>query len=322
MSNAEGARPSRLSPRQSAATVLVYWAYRLGSALAVRVPPRLAYPTLDRLGELAWALSPRARRVVESNLRHVVPSWRHRRRAARGVFRHAARNYYDTFRIPRLSRAELEALVQSHGWEHVDAALARGRGVIMVGAHLSSVGLAAQAIAARGYTVQVPVEPIEPPELLRLLVRLRAGFGLRVVPLGPKLGAELLAALRRNEVVGLIVDRNLTGSAVTVPFFGAPARLPAGPALLAIRSGAPILPGIALRRPDGRFAGVIEPPISFTRSGSNRKDVDAITRAIAARLEYYIRRHPEQWTVFQPVWDTEPESDFASSGSCGRNRDR
>ena len=117
--------------------------------------------------------------------------------------------------------------------------------------------------------------------------------------------AELLAALRRNEVVGLIVDRNLTESAVTVPFFGAPARLPGGPALLAIRSGAPILAGIAVRRPDGRFEGVIEPPIDVARSGNARRDVEAITGAIAARLEYYIRRHPEQWTVFQPVWGDE-----------------
>jgi len=291
-------------------------------ALAGRVPPAVAYPVLDRLGDLLWLLDRPARRAVEGNLRRVLggrgPRWRW---AVRGVFRHGARGYYDTFRLPRLSAAEILALVPVRGWEHLDGALARGAGAIIVTAHMSSVGLAAQTIAARGHPTTTAVEPVDPPELLRLLARLRSGVGTRVLPLGPTLGAELLAALRRNEVVGLLVDRDVTGAGLSVPFFGAPARLPSGPAVLALRSGAPILPAFVVRRPDGGFEGIVEPPLEVLRPGARRGDVERVTRAVAARLEYYIGRYPEQWTVFQPIWNTSPEARVPSPGPGTAARD-
>ncbi len=272
-------------------------------AAAASVPPGLAYPALDRIGDLVFDLDRTARAAVAANLLRIMGSADRRwRRSVREVFRHGTRNYYDTFRIPALSAAEIRQLVPVGGLEHLDAALAAGRGAILVGAHLSSLALGGQAVAARGYAVSVAVEPIDPPELLALLSRVRTGVGVRLVPLGPGLVAQLLGALRRNEVVALIVDRDVAGSGILVPFFGIPARLPSGPALLALRSDAPILPAIMTRQPDGTFRGVVEPPIPVCRTGATRADVATIMRAIAARLEYYIARHPEQWTVFQPVW--------------------
>lgn len=289
--------------------LLTYQSIRLASPIAGLVPPRIAYPVLDRVGDLIWLLNRPARRAVESNLLRVIgrrgPRWR---RAVRGAFREGARSYYDTFRIPALTRAEIVELVTGHGWEHLDRALAAGRGAIVATAHLSGLGLGGQAIAARGHRVNVAVELIEPPELLRLLSRVRTGLGVQPVPLGPRLGTELLAALRRNEVVVLTVDRDVAGSGISVPFFGAPARLPAGPALLAIRSGAPIVPAVVVRRSDGRFDGFVEGPIPIARSRDRRADVEQATRAITARLEYYIGSHPEQWTVFQPVWTMDDRS--------------
>ena len=286
---------------------LVYWAYRAALPLAAVVPPRLAYPLLDRIGDLARLLNRPARRAVEANVLRVLGRpGRRWRLAVRGAFRHGARNYYDTLRIPRLTAGEIAELVPVRGWEHLDAALGVGKGAILVGAHLSSIALAAQTIAARGHTIRIVVEPVRPPELLQLLIDLRTGVGLQLVPLGPRLGVELLAALRRNEVVGLIVDRDVAGTGICVPFFGEPTRLPSGPALLALRSGAAILPAIVVRR-GARLGGTIEPPIPIVRGDGAREDVRAITRAITARLEYYIGRHPEQWTVFQPVWDASAE---------------
>jgi KDO2-lipid IV(A) lauroyltransferase len=286
---------------------LVYWAYRAALPLVAVVPPRLAYPVLDRIGDLVRLLNRPARRAVEANLlRAIGQPGRRWRLAVRGAFRHGARNYYDTLRIPRLTAGEIAELVPVRGWEHLVAALGAGKGAILVGAHLSSIALAAQTIAARGYTIHIVVEPVRPPELLRLLIDLRTGVGLHLVPLGPRLGVELLAALRRNEVVGLIVDRDVAGTGIRVPFFGELTRLPSGPALLALRSGAAILPAIVVRR-GTRLAGTIEPPIPIVRGDGAREDVRAITGAVTARLEYYIGRHPEQWTVFQPVWDRSAE---------------
>ncbi|MBI4494801.1 MAG: hypothetical protein HY690_18650 [Chloroflexi bacterium] len=270
------------------------------------IPPGLAYPVCDLIGDLASVVARGARRAVEANLRHVLGARQPPdRRLVRQVFRNGARNYYDTFRIPALSGPALERLVQAEGWEHLEAARAGGRGAILVGAHLSSVSLAGQIVARRGYPLVAVVEPIQPRWLFELLARLRAGHGARLLPLGLKAMAELVAALRRNEVVGLIADRDIGRTGLLVPFFDAPASMPSGPAALALRTGAPILVAVALRKPDGTFWGVIEPPLALARTGDLRRDIERATCQIARRFEYYIRHDPAQWTVFQPVWPEE-----------------
>lgn len=284
--------------------------YRLAARVAPLVPRSVAYRLSDRVGDLSWRLNRTARRAVHANLGRVLG-----RRASsdqvRAVFRHGARNYYDTFLIPTLGRRAILDLVRVAGWEHLDAALAAGRGAIMVGVHLSSVALAGQVIAARGYTLTSVVERVEPPELHELLVRLRAGGGVRIAPLGADLMQRLLAALRSNELVGLVMDRDVAGTGVTVEFFGAPTELPGGAALLGLRTGAAILPAVAVRSGDNRFEGWIGPPVEAERGADVRESVARTTRRIAERLERHIGAHPEQWTVFQPVW---PAGRVGSSG--------
>jgi KDO2-lipid IV(A) lauroyltransferase len=218
------------------------------------------------------------------------------------VFRHGARNYYDTFIIPTLSKADILGLVPVSGWQHLEQAIGLGGGAIMVGIHLSSVALAGQVIAARGYRVTAAAEPVEPIELRDLLTRLRSGGGVRVLPAGPSLIRELISVLRRNEVAALVMDRDITGSGVPVSFFGVESRLPAGPALLALRTGAPILPAIAFRTTDGRFQGIIEPPVAVVKGSSPTESIRLTTERIAARFEKHIRANPGQWTIFQSLW--------------------
>ena len=280
---------------------LTYLSFRLGERLAPRLPRRLGYRLADAAGDLSWLFNRRGRRAVRWNLGQVLgrpPP----RRMVRTVFRHGARNYYDTFMIPALSRAELLALVEVPSWEPLDRALSRGRGAIMVGGHISSVSLAGQAVAAAGYPITCVAERVEPPELDVLLHRLRSAGGIRMLPLETDSSRALLAALGRNEVVGLVMDRDVAGTGVEVPFYGAPARLPGGAALLAIRSGAPILSAVAYRTPDQRFRGEIGEPIEIERGASLAEGVAATTRRIGERLERLIAVHPEQWTVFQPIW--------------------
>jgi lauroyl/myristoyl acyltransferase len=123
-----------------------------------------------------------------------------------------------------------------------------------------------------------------------------------LLPTTPSSLRELLTALRRNEVVGLVADRDVTGTGPLIKFFDAPTRFADGPAALSMRTGAPILPAVAIRRADGGFDGWIESPLSRPNSGDTRRDVLSLTRAVALRLEYHIANHPEQWTVFQARW--------------------
>lgn len=283
----------------------LYLLYLLASRLSCAVPPRLAYPACDLIGDLFCLLSLSSRQAVQSNLRHVLGARQPPGQLVRQVFRSGVRNYYDTFRIPAISGAELEELVESQGWEHLDAARAAGSGAILVGAHLSSVALAAQLIAHRGYPLVTVVEPVRPPALFDLLADARAGHGVRVLPIGPNVMAELIGALRRNEVVGLIADRDVGGTGIDVPFFDAPAFLPSTPAVLCLRTGAPLMVALSVRKSDASFRGIIEPPLPPTRSGDLRRDVEDLTQRIAERFEYHIRMDPTQWTVFQPVWAEE-----------------
>ena len=283
-------------------------AYRVAVALAARVPPRVAYPVLDAAGDVLYRASPGARRAVLANLARTMARQtpRRRARAARLVFRHVLRNYYDTFRTPAMSDAEIAAFVPIAGAEHVERALAHGRGVIVVTAHVSSLVVGAQALAQRFGGATVVVEPLDSPELLDLMVRVRGSHHLRMVPLGPRLAVELAAALRRNELVFLAVDRDFGAASLPVPFFGAPAPIPTGAALLAPRTGAMVLSAFVSRRADGRLQGVVDPPIAITPTGNLWADVARITAAVAGRLEYHIGRHPEQWTVLQRVWGDTP----------------
>jgi KDO2-lipid IV(A) lauroyltransferase len=277
--------------------------YRLALTLAGVVPPSVAYPTLDRLADLVRLAAGDARAAVEENLSQVLGGRgvRHAR-AVRGVFRHVLRNYYDTFRLPAITDDEIRDRVVIRGRDHLRDALAGGRGAILVTAHVSSVAFAAQALALAERGGTVVVEPVRPPELLDLMLRARSSHGLGYQALGPGVFTVLTATLRRNELAFIVADRDVGESGVPVPFFGRQARLPAGPALLALRTGARIVPAFVSRRPDGRLAGEIGPALALPSGGRTRADVLGITRLVTARLEYHIRRYPEQWTVLQRVW--------------------
>jgi len=289
---------ARLRPRTIVA------GYRLAVWLAGRVPPRVGYPILDASGDFLCLTNVCACRAVVANLARTMAGRpaRIRQRAGRHVFRHVLRNYYDTFRLPAMSEAEIAGFVRLEGTEHVAAALARGRGAIVVTAHVSSLVVGAQALAQRFGGATVVVEPLDPPELLDLLVAVRGSHALRMVPIGPSLAADLTAALRRSELVFLAVDRDLGAATLSVPFFGRPTPIPSGAAVLALRTGATVLSAFTARRRDGRLRGIVDPPINVTPTGVIRADMLALTSAMAARLEYHIGRYPEQWTVLQRIW--------------------
>jgi KDO2-lipid IV(A) lauroyltransferase len=162
-------------------------------------------------------------------------------------------------------------------------------------------------ITDQGIKMTVVVEPLEPPEVFEWFKHLRQSFGMTVVPLGAGAGRAVLAALRANEVVCLLCDRDLQGDGVEVEFFGERTTMPAGPATLALRAGAPLLPVgcYYTARRDGHHA-VVRPPLPLDRHGRLRDDVERLTQLLAHELEGLIRRAPEQWHLFQPNWPSDP----------------
>jgi lauroyl/myristoyl acyltransferase len=211
-------------------------------------------------------------------------------------------NYWDTLAIPHFSLRGILDLVDVHGAEHIAAAHRGGKGVIVASAHLGSVALAGQILPALGYATIGLLEPFEPPEAYAFFANQRQSQGARLLPSGTSALRELLLALHRGEVIGLVTDRDVTGSGPTIDFFGAPTTFPDGAAALSVRTGAPILVAVAIRKPDGRFDALIEPLPAIVKTTDKKADVLQVTRNLASSLEYHIANHPEQWTVFQERW--------------------
>jgi KDO2-lipid IV(A) lauroyltransferase len=231
-----------------------------------------------------------------------------RRRAVQLAFDSYTRYWLESFRLPHLSRRAVDRGMRVDGYEHVTEALEGGRGVILALPHLGGWEWAGRWMADRGHGLTAVVEAIDPPELFDWFKQLRSRLGMNIVALGPEAGREVAAALKRNDVVCLLCDRDIRRTGVEVEFFGERTTLPAGPATLGLRTGAPVLPTAVYftDRTDGHL-GVVRPALDTTRSGGRlRADVERVTQDLAVELEHLIRRSPYQWHLFQPNWPSDP----------------
>jgi KDO2-lipid IV(A) lauroyltransferase len=279
----------------------------LSDALVGLLPDRAAYALADVLG-LAWyRFAPARRRLVAANLARVCAATGRQvsgvelRRLVRAAFVAHARYYLEVVRLPRHGRRNIDKMLvldDAAGFE----ALARTGGVIGVSAHFGNFEPAAIWLATHGLRWLAPVERIEPPELFAYL-RSRRGAGSvggEMVP--PPSGRRVLSALRHGEVVAIAADRDVLGSGREVSFFGHPARVPDGPATLAVLTGAPVVVGTLRRTAPNRFAARTD-LVAWTPTGNRGADVAALTQRITDVLADHIARAPEQWWgAFQPIW--------------------
>jgi lauroyl/myristoyl acyltransferase len=212
-----------------------------------------------------------------------------------------AKGHYELFRVSRLSIDEIRAMTRLEGRSHVEEALARGKGVILLSAHFGSVDLLGQLPVAYGVPLTAPIQHVQPERLFQYTLRLRTSHGVRLIPAdGPLM--EMFRALRRGEVVALPCDRDIADNTRWVDLFGEPARLSDGPVRVALRTGAALIPIFGLRLPDDTFLVRIEPELELSRSGDLEADVEAGMAQIAAMLEKIISTQPEQWLVATSVW--------------------
>ena len=286
------------------------WGMRLGAALVPRLPERLVDAAADVVGLAAYGLAAPARRAVADNLSATL-DWHDPDLVAlraREAFRTQARNYADLFRLTGWTLDELSRRIEVVGEEHLRSALARGKGAILAALHLGNLDVVMQAASQRGYRLVVPVEPLEPPELLELVAGMRAAHGLRVEPIGPGIAGRLLAALREGAIVPLAVDRDVQGSGVETPFLGRTARLSHAAVALALRSGAPLLPTRSQRLGDGRFRVVLGAPLEPAGRPGTRAAAELMLAHLLGALAEYARETPGQWVMFQRLFTEERRS--------------
>ena len=273
---------------------------------------RLSWERAGALGARIGALGYRPlgirRRVVERQVAAAFPELDESevRRIARGTYEHLGRLTVETAILPALGRERILALLEGvDGWDLIERAREAGSGVILVTGHLGSWEMGAALIAARGVPVAGIARRMNNPLFDRYLTETRNAFGAEVIHDADAV-RRAPRALRENKVVAFVADQGVRGLASTfVPFFGRPAKTPRGPAVFALRFGIPLVFGLALRQPSGRYRLSFE-PIAITDTGDRERDVDAIVAEYTRVLERWVRRVPEQYLWHHRRWRRQP----------------
>jgi KDO2-lipid IV(A) lauroyltransferase len=231
------------------------------------------------------------------------------RRWVRRSFRSYASYWLDAARLPRVPPETIYRRMEvAEGYENIKGPMAAGKGLIMALPHVGSWEWGGAWLALEGYPMTSVAERIEPPEMYDWFVEQRRQMGLTIVALGSESSATVLPTLRSGGLVGLLCDRDIVGNGIEVEFFGEKTTMPAGPATLALRTGAALITGVVYATPNGGHSAVLSPPFDTTRTGSLRSDVARLTQEIARNFEGYVRRAPEQWHLFQPNWPSDLEA--------------
>lgn len=281
-----------------------YALFRMAAGCAGLLPERWTRGLGAAAGWLAGSVLRIRRRVTEANLARAFPerspAWR--ARVARASYRHLGRTAASTFRLSRLTPDEILARSRVEGRELLAGPVARGQGAILVTGHLGNWELGGGALACRGLPLDVVVRPQNNPLFDRALVRARRRLGMNVVSRHDS-AHVLLRSLRKGRVVVLLADQNAHAAGLMVEFFGAPASTARGAALLSLRSGAPLVLGVALHDPAGHvpYRLVLE-RVSISPSGVPARDIEALTQAHVAALERWVRRYPGQYLWQHRRW--------------------
>jgi lauroyl/myristoyl acyltransferase len=292
--------------------MIVYWLVLLLVSLTQRLPRRLCYRIAGGVGDLVYVFWPSGRSNVIDNMRHVLgpeATDKEIRATARRSFRNYLKLLVDFARNTDIDPATVEGRLEAIGFEHLDQAFEHldqafehGRGVLLVGSHLGDWEIAGIALANRGYRVSAVSETLGNERINRMAIRSRAARGIQLIPMEYAL-KRVYGALRRNEAVGLVIDRPLPpDEGVPVEFFGQRISWPTGPAALALRTGARIVTGYLVRNERGDYIGEIFPPLEYETTGDQDADVQRITQQLVSIQENLIRRYPDQWFMFRRMW--------------------
>jgi phosphatidylinositol dimannoside acyltransferase len=286
-----------------------YLALRAGAGL-IGLLPASAARSLGRVGGRVWHATASGRRTMaERHMTRVLGDRAEAIRAARSVMQSYGR-YYAEALWARGSRAEeLQAQTTIEGLEHIVGAREEGRGMIYGLPHVGNWEVAAPVSGNVKVPVVAVAENLSNRRITEWFTEMRADFGIEIVLAtgGTEVMRKLEAALAANKAVALLSDRDLKHRGVEVVFFGEKTTLPPGPATLALRTGAPLLPVASYYDGDNGYRVVIRPAIPVATEGTRSEKVRTMTQALAVEMESLIRAAPRQWHLVQPNWPSDRE---------------
>jgi len=279
-------------------------------AVMERLPERFDVALAKRLSKMVGRRNNSARGNLRTNLAHVLRA--DERVLDEKLLEHFVDRGFESYGQYWAEGAKLPGIKPEHvfarfrigeGLEYLYDAKAKGLGMIIALPHIGSWEWGGSYLNSLGLGMTAVAEDLEPPELFAWFKAKREAIGIRIEPLDDHAGTVLLQTLKDGGVIGLLCDRDIQGNGIEVEFFGERVRLPAGPATLALRTGAALVAAACYTGPGRDHFAVITPPIPAERVGRLREDVTRVTQALAVELEGLIRRAPEQWHILQPRFE-------------------
>ena len=279
----------------------------------VKMLPEPAAVALGRtIADRVWKGRGKSVLRLESNLSRVVPDAGPERLAelSRAGMRSYMRYWMESFRLPTWSAEQVSANVAVKGTHHLDEALAAGKGAVVALPHLANWDLAGAWVARTlGLPFTTVAERLKPESLFDRFVAYRESLGMEVLPhVGGSAFGTLARRLRAGGLVCLVADRDLSASGIEVDFFGHPARMPGGSALLAQQTGAALLPVTLWYDTSPVMRGRIHAPVQVPATGTRAEKTSSMTQTLADTFAGGIAEHPEDWHMLQRLWpaDLEP----------------
>ena len=287
---------------------LVSFGYAAGWALVRWLPERVVRALFDRIADFATRRRGRGVRRLESNLQRVLGPGVDVAPVVQSGMRSYLRYWCEAFRLPVTPPERIVSGTRTVGEEHFRAALASGNGVVAALPHMGNWDLAGAWAVLTDAPFTTVAERLEPESLFRRFVEFRESIGMEVIPLtgGERPPAELLRErLRAGGFLALLADRDLTAAGVPVSFFDGVAKVPAGPAALALDTGATLLP-VTLWWEGPVHVIRFHPPVAHRTELSRVDAITAMSQEVVRAFEQGIREHPEDWHMLQRIWVEQP----------------
>ncbi|MDR2426701.1 MAG: lysophospholipid acyltransferase family protein [Endomicrobium sp.] len=289
-----------------------YYGAYFATVIVLFLPYRFSVTILAKIfGILAYYFAISARVRAKQNLKRVFQKKTKKEIAAitKEIFINQAKNFFEFANFPKIDPAFLRSISVIENSHLIKEGIKRGKGILFVSAHTGNWEITAAAVADMGFPVNVVAKKIYIEELNDMLVNYRMGKNVRVILRdAPDTGKKLLKALKRGEIIAMLIDQDTSVPGVFVNFFDRPAWTPSGLAVLALKTGAEVLVGIDQRIDKYGHKTVVSGPLTIETCGDFDKDVINLTQKASLVLEEHIKRYPEQWVWFHERWKTKKKN--------------
>jgi KDO2-lipid IV(A) lauroyltransferase len=301
---------------------IVYWVFRLIILLGRPFPPAVGYFFARIIADICYVFFSGKRRALKAAMARVLDTDDEKAisLAARSSFRNFGKYVIDFIHFLDSTPEEVRRRLVFEDFERFDQAIGEKRGIIFITLHYGNWDMGAAGLAAYGYPVNVVAETFPHKAMNALVQGSRRHLGMKVMPM-ERVGPSVIRALRKGETLALLIDVPEPGGTVRVDFFGAPTEVPVGPARIALRSGARVMPGMVMRvkGEEEKLRPVMDFDLTYERTNDEDEDVRRLTQQIMSSLERLIRLDPTQWFIFHDMWNRNQKAARAETALASRS---